>query len=315
MGYHYLKGIEKYGPYTKDELLNFNLNPDTLIYGEEFNEWTPIKNLSDYTFNLTSENTNQEKSNIKKIKISGNKILIIGFIVSVFLSFLYVQNKKKNDYESLKKEIDNIFQGKTEICDYERYTVQGKLRKSDETDARDEEDKKLYEIFELESGGFEIYQLTNKTNDKFAVTKITSSNLGYKIPAQTYNEGFWGYGYNTPTYRGEVKSIYKEAMEYLSSDNKTYERGSFDNIKNFEKISSDYFRVNFNEYNFITKGGYVFTKKWIVWYESIEKGYEIKDNWVYYFTQVLIFTIIFFVVCLCLYFLYKFQSKVQVQID
>ena len=145
---------------------------------------------------------------------------------------------------------------------------------------------------------------------------IKSKNLGYKIPSQTYEPGFWGYGSYSSTHRGEVKDVYREAMEYLSSDNKTYEEGSFDNIKNFNLIKTDYYQLKRDNSNSgSSDGGKVFNNKWVVWYVTEQNTYEVVENMNHFFIQIIIFSLIFSALCFGLYLLYKYQNKVQVQIN
>jgi len=322
MEYYYLKGADKIGPISEDELLALNLSSETLIFGEKFTQWIPFKDFVSQAEKQTSQEQGNKETDqkveseehpIKKIKISEKKLLIIGFLVSTFISFLYVQNKKSNDFILFQSQIDNVFHNKTEICDYEKQKVVGTLRKSNSDDNLDDEDKKLVEIFELEDGGFTIYKLTNKTNNKYERTKIVSKNLGYKVPSQIYESGFWG-GYSS-TNRGEVKNVYREAMEYLSSDNKTYEEGSFDNIINFNSIKTDFYQFKTDYSNIDSfSSGKVFTNKWVVWYESQQTLYEVEENIDHYFTQIIIFSILFIGICFGLYLIYKYQNKVQLQI-
>lgn len=324
MDYYYLQGADKIGPISEEELLALNLSSETLIYGGEFTNWTPFKEFVNKQTNQIPQQEEgkveanlkeqPEEHKIKKIKISEKKLLIIGFLVSTFFSFLYVQNKKSNDFALFQSQIDNVFHNKTEICDYEKQKVVGTLRKSNGDDELDDEDKKLVDIYELEEGGFTIYKLTNKTNNKYERAILKSKNLGYKVPSRTYEPGFWG-GYYTSTHRGEAKDIYKEAMEYLSSDNKTYEEGSFDNIKNFNSIKTDFYQLKTDYSNSgLSGGGKVFNKNWVVWYDSEQVSYEIEENMNHYFIQLLIFSFLFGAICFGLYLLYKYQNKVQVQI-
>lgn len=324
MEYYYLQGADKIGPISEDELLALNLNPETLIFGGKFTSWTPFREFtlrpenqdSEAQVNIeTSPKPETEEKKIKKIKISEKALLIVGCLVSILVSYLYVQNKKSNDFNLFQSQIDNVFHSKTEICDYEKQKVEGTLRKSNADDELDDEDNKLVEIFELESGGFTVYKLTNKTNNKYEQTIINSKNLGYKVPSQKYEPGFWGAGYYSSTHRGEVKDIYREAMEYLSSDNKTYEEGSFDNIKNFNLIKTDYYQLKKDYSNSESLGGgKVFNNKWVVWYDSEQNTYEVEENMNHFFIQIIIFSLIFSALCVGLYLLYKYQNKVQVQI-
>ncbi|MDY0143335.1 MAG: GYF domain-containing protein [Bacteroidales bacterium] len=324
MEYYYLQGADKIGPISEDELLALNLNPETLIFGGELTSWTPFREFIGKSENieLQGEGTNEsnsqkeaEEPKIKKIKISEKRLLIIGFLVSILISFLYIQNKKSNDFTLFQSKIDNVFHGKTEICDYKKQNIKGKLRKSNADDKLDDEDKKLVEIFELENGGFIVYKLTKKTNNKYEQTIIKSKNLGYKVPSQTYEPGLWGlFGYYSSTHRGEVKDVYRQAMEYLSSDKKTYEEGSLDNIKYFRFIKTDFYQLKTDYSNWgSSQSGYVFTKKWIVWYDSEQSSYVVEENMNHFFIQIIIFSLIFSAICFGLYLLYKYQNKVQIK--
>jgi|JI6StandDraft_1071083.scaffolds.fasta_scaffold60992_2 hypothetical protein len=324
MEYYYLQGADKIGPISEDELLALNLSPETLIFGGNMTNWTPFSDfigktddneLNENDDNETDQYEEIDEHQIKKIKISEKKLLIIGFFVSTFFSFLYVQNKKSNDLTLFQSQIDNVFHNKTEICDYEKQKVAGTLRKSNADDELDDEDKKLVDIYELEDGGFTIYKLTNKTNNKYERTIIKSGNLGYKVPSQTYESGLWGYGYYSSTHRGEVQDIYNGAMKYLSTDNKTYEEGSFDNINNFSSIKTDFYQLktDFNNSGY-SGSGKVYNNISVVWYDSKQELYEIEENMSHYFIQIIIFSLLFSLICFGLYLLYKYQNKVQVQI-
>ena len=53
MQYYYLEGIEKRGPYTKGEMKEQVLKPETLVLSEGMENWLPIKQipeLNEYIF-------------------------------------------------------------------------------------------------------------------------------------------------------------------------------------------------------------------------------------------------------------------------
>jgi hypothetical protein len=104
-------------------------------------------------------------------------------------------------------------------------------------------------------------------------------------------------------------------MKYLSTDNKTYEEGSFDNINNFSSIKTDFYQLktDFNNSGY-SGSGKVYNNISVVWYDSKQELYEIEENMSHYFIQIIIFSLLFSLICFGLYLLYKYQNKVQVQI-
>ena len=57
MKYYYLEGVEKKGPYLKEELMLINLNSSTLIFCEGMKNWTQLNQIPELnkTDNLSVE--------------------------------------------------------------------------------------------------------------------------------------------------------------------------------------------------------------------------------------------------------------------
>ena len=100
MKYYYLDGIEKKGPYEKEELKNYNINAETLVFFEGLSNWKPIKDipeLNSYLFEIVLANdTNDFKNNledaksdnINNIEVTEPPKIKIPSIALLFLSFL-----------------------------------------------------------------------------------------------------------------------------------------------------------------------------------------------------------------------------------
>lgn len=43
--YYYLKGVDKIGPLTEDEIISSNQKPTTLMWTEGITDWTPLKDI------------------------------------------------------------------------------------------------------------------------------------------------------------------------------------------------------------------------------------------------------------------------------
>ena len=99
MKYYYLDGIEKKGPYEKEELKNYNINAETLVFFEGLSNWKPIKDipeLNSYLFEIVLANdTNDFKNNLEEatpdninnIEVTEPPKIKIPSIVILFLSF------------------------------------------------------------------------------------------------------------------------------------------------------------------------------------------------------------------------------------
>jgi hypothetical protein len=143
MKYYYLDGIEKKGPYTKEEILSRNLSPDTLIYREDKTNWTTLSNLEelnviepieskDISVSVSESQVEHEdiKDNIesKKILLPKNTVLILYIVVSIGLAALITYLQQKVNYNKISDDINLLFQNKTTISDsYISESLDGKL--------------------------------------------------------------------------------------------------------------------------------------------------------------------------------------------
>ena len=147
MKYYYLDGIEKKGPYEKEELKNYNINAETLVFFEGLSNWKPIKDIPElnrYLFEIVLANdTNDFKNNLEdatsdninnievteppKIKIPSIALLFLSFLLCIGLAYYIVYNQRQNDSEEINKKIDDILNGKSAITDYTFEGIDGQL--------------------------------------------------------------------------------------------------------------------------------------------------------------------------------------------
>ncbi len=144
MQYYYLEGIEKRGPYTKVELKERDLKPETLVLSEGMENWLPIKQipeLNEFIFLRDSLNDNNDSNqtfdkkeetkdaNVEqsKIKISSAFFLLLCFVLCVGLTYLITNSQRKNDFDEINKKVDLVFQGKNNVSDYSYDGTDGQL--------------------------------------------------------------------------------------------------------------------------------------------------------------------------------------------
>jgi len=357
MLYYYLEGLDKKGPYSVDELKARNVNEETMVFSDGMTNWTAIKNLpdlSDKIFNPTivesvissvepetitdvaqPQITESEQSvaaqKKKKIIIPAFLFLIIGIIAACGFSYLHVKNQRENDLEVMNKKINEVLQGKDEVCDYEKTGVTGELKKADWSTPSDNEGKELVEYYDCKSGGFTILTLTRKPNG-YDIIENNSKNMGYKVPGSkwtpgtNYGYGFSTSGYSTPTYRQSIQTAYNGAMEYLSSEkeNKSYLAGSYDRIKAFDEIKSDYFYINnieptkYSSASNLTKSwsgtGYVYNSDWIVWHSYDGKHFEIIEDKKMFIKQFVMYSLIGSILALLIYLLIRYRRRIALEV-
>lgn len=158
MLYYYLDGLEKKGPYNPEELKSRNVTPETLVFQDGMTNWKPIKEIQDLNnkifethhkseieevVNVTQfyESTDlgsdsnpklpvlssSQRNEVKNIKIPAITFLFVSVFVCVGISYLIVKGQQNIDKKDINKKIDAIFQGKDEICDYNKTGVKGTL--------------------------------------------------------------------------------------------------------------------------------------------------------------------------------------------
>lgn len=132
---YYLEGIEKKGPFSKQELKDLNLNTETLVYSDEWKSWQKIKELPDLLIFLSSKDF-EKKEISRKSYIKENPIIIkpifvyfILLLTSLLLSFISVSIRKKSDFTDIKNEINDYFGGNQSIADFDMAGIDGVFRK------------------------------------------------------------------------------------------------------------------------------------------------------------------------------------------
>jgi hypothetical protein len=343
MEYYYLDGIDKKGPFSKEEILSKNLKNETLIFHDGISNWTPLENCESLKLPILEEPRNQENqvttettktiTEPQKIKIPSFLFLIFFLGLCVLLSYFYTTNKKESDLKIINSKIEDVFNGKDEICDYQKDGVRGKLQEPTLFTPQDNEGNSLVEFFECESGGWTVLSLKKVING-FEYINNYSTNMGFKVVESNYKPGVdLGYGYTTqgysiPTYRGTVQNAYKEAMEYISveKENKPYVAGSYSKIKTFDELTTDFYTISNVEPTKYSDGtvnsktwesmgeASVFNKNWIVWYKRSGKHYEIIELKNVFNKLWLKYSVISGLIATLLYFLIKYRKKIALQV-
>jgi len=221
--YYYLDGPEKKGPFTKEELINLNLDREVLIWTEGFDNWKPIKDVEEI-LNVIPPPPPDEVLNtdakIKKSKKSLYSILILLILLSlsVGIGFFITESNKTNYLDELSNRIERIFNGKFSVCDGEDYGVRGKLEKVHM--------EGIVEKFTCESGGFTFKEL-KKVDNGFVLEVNTSTDLVYT---------------STSYFRGSVQEGYNSAFDYIKNENSgCYTNGAYELIGNFEYLNNEYY--------------------------------------------------------------------------
>lgn len=275
MSYYFMDGIDKKGPYTKEEIIKRNLPKDTLIIKEGMISWTKIGDHSDFNDNI--EILSKEEKSIKtdkpeihkaKIKIPAFLFLLIGVIISVIVSYFFTDFQRKKDLEEFNKKIDATMSGKNNISDYSFGSTYGKLYKvyvSDEfpgtksartekrvlaynfgTKTEDSEQEmktwdlfsSLYEYYESEPyTGFTVYKLS-RINDRFKLTYSWSGDMAYKIPEKRFIQGYSSEYFSSPGY---------EVSNYRPSISKCYEDAA--KFLTVEDADNSYLAGSYNTIN------------------------------------------------------------------
>jgi hypothetical protein len=152
MIFFYLKGLDKIGPLSIDELKKVEgLTPNTLVWNKTLAEWTKISDLEELhadIFGLVETITpppipqeiidkenetvqevkkqEKQKSKFSAIRIS---VSIIVILITLGISYKIFDNKVEKGKTDLKNKIELIFQGKITVCDGVNYQVVGTLKK------------------------------------------------------------------------------------------------------------------------------------------------------------------------------------------
>lgn len=316
MKYFYLEGVEKKGPFEKEELMFKKLNSSTLIFCEGMENWTPLSQMPELN-KIEDLSLEIDSNKSKKIKIHGIFFLILGLITTTGISFVYTQSESDKDLQKFEKKIQEIFQGKDEICDFKNEGVQGKLQKHPGYN----DGYPVYEYFEVETGGWTILTLT-KLNSGFNIVESNSTNMGFKV-----SETEKYLGYNMPTNRGTVQNAYTKAVDHQSKENgsNSFVPGSYLKIKLFNELSSDFYSIEnvqaikyseevIGEKSWNTTDGNVSNANWIVWFNTNGKHYEIVENKELFNTKWLKYSLISGLVAVLMYLLIRYRKKITFQV-
>lgn len=307
----------------------------------------------------------------KKIKIPSFIIMIVGILITTGITFIIVKAQKSKDRKEIETRIDEIFQGKDEISDYENSGVQGEMEKviilnemdissrrfpgiyageiclmskptiENENNYWEEERlkkwntyKELVEYYRRTSGGFNIISLKKMPNG-FDRIVYNSKNMGFKVPASEYRAGVnYGYGvtsagYSIPTYRGTVQQAYNLTLDFLTKDkeNSPYIPGSYNKIKTFDELSSEFYYIRNIAPTIITSSSNnaiswnsssdasVFNPDWIVWYEYYGKHYEIVEDKTIFYMRWAKYSAIGAILVIGIFFGNKFRKKFSFDIS
>jgi len=201
------------------------------------------------------------------MKIFYKIILFICFALIIeFVVYLYTENKVKEDYQSYIGRINHIFKGANEITDYLEQPVNGELINMKNTEGEYMRKKvstmkvlgapnslykkiDLFDYFECDNGGWNIYQLQKIAEGSYIRTSYSSTNMGYKVPKYNYVSGENGRYYTTtsyykPTFRGSIDEVYEIAKLYILKNKIiNFEKGSINRIISLENIKSDFHKL------------------------------------------------------------------------
>lgn len=234
------------------------------------------------SFTTKKTSKNKSKTMEKKIKIPSAILLVLLAIVFSGIACYITEKNREKALLDINQKVEDIFQGKAEICDYSKQIVKGNLRHNSLIDPYDNEDKELYEYFDCNSGGWTVYTL-RKTFNGFEEVWSTSTDMGFKVPEKNYHEGVnYGFGYTSPSYeiptfRGTVQEAYNGALNHVAVNNKnnSYLAGSLNAIQEFDFLHNElYFLKSFNSWE-SDINHFVYNNMWIVWYKNRGWNYEI----------------------------------------
>jgi hypothetical protein len=254
--YYYLEGKDQKGPINIEKLIEVGINPNTLVWSEEMDNWKPAKEVSELADiikklpppppianNYDKQEFSKEKelqtidkiivedSNIKlwaTVKIYSTIILMVVTIGLVGYSYV---NSEKNTYrKDISEKIKNIFNGKTVVLDGEKTGVTGEQQKTDyKSKSKKSKDDEyyykawwerdgLYTIFKCESGGFTIKKLTQLSDESFDLEIFYLGDMGYHKPASYRGVTGWSSNdYGLKDIYGEIPN-YRQSVQFSYND-------------------------------------------------------------------------------------------------
>jgi preprotein translocase subunit YajC len=288
--YYYLDGPDKKGPFSEEELINLNLDIEVLVWTEGFDNWKPIKEVTELLKIIPHPPPKEiltEKSKTKKSKKVLFSFLILFFllIISFIIVYFSIESIKTKSQNELSNRIERIFNGKSIVCDGIDYGVKGKLEKAalpkkpilkrnvsslDEYNKAKEES--IVEKFTCESGGFTFKKL-KKVDNGFELEVFTSTDMVYTT--------------TTYYYRETVQEAYNSAFNYFKEENSgCYTNGIYELIGNFEYLDNEYYYLGnvrkpsypYSDHWWSSGEGSVYNDFREVFYKSEGWYYEIKPR-------------------------------------
>ncbi len=203
MNYYYMDGLDKKGPYTKEEIKLRKLPSETLMIREGMTQWCKLESFDELNEPISNEGnqnlstnstTKEDYKNPEKIKVSSNVFLYAGIILSILISIGIAYIQKNKDLISFNQKINELMSGKTAISDYSYDGTDGKLLK-------------VYR-----SGLFDgIFTSGDKDN----VIKTQNHDLAYK-PNDNIKEGDNSYYWNEQ--QRKYWDLFKDLKEYYESE-------------------------------------------------------------------------------------------------
>jgi hypothetical protein len=269
--YYFLDGIEKKGPYVKDDFIALNLHCNTLIWTEGLDNWKPLKDFPDLLKVIPPPLPEDIKSKNfkkrKKKKFSYSFIALFLFLgLSFIITYSIIESRKAKYEQELTNRIGFIFNGKSTVCDGVQYGVK---EKKISINYRDKQDG-IIEKFDCTEGGF-TFQKLKKIDSGFELEILKSTNMAYT------SNNYW---------RGTVQEAYNSAYKYILENNSgCYSSSSYELIVNFKYLNNDYYYLENKDkpssnlsHWWTTSDEYVYNNYRRVYYEREGWYYEISER-------------------------------------
>ena len=301
--WYYLDGIKKKGPFTKEELLKFDLSNKVLVWKEGFEDWKKLGDVLEFSTKLPPPIPQQIIN--KRLQSQRNLRIILTILVfiiccslTLLISHYSVETQKKRYYNDISNHIDKILNGNSFAFDGINITVDGHFmnydsiesiifkpsKKLDELYGFDENDRKPSFLdklkqqdnennqkrFEPESGGFEFVMLTEDDKGHYRIEELSSGKMLCKEELASMKN---------------IQDFYINAYESFIDENQhAFQQNEFQSINGIQYIENDfyYFANEYKpqEYNGVTwnRSGEIFNDIWTVFYMVNGKGYYIKEK-------------------------------------
>jgi len=287
--YYYSKGREKKGPFTEDELIKLKLRPDTLIWTVGLEKW---QSLSEFDGLIKTppplpNEVQPYRANPRK-RIAVSLVLLVLLLGGSFISTYFIMENRRDNYMRLiNAEIDQIFDGRTTLCEGKEYSTSGELRpvckpikspdKSEYTYNLELEAYKediqtgAIERFHSEGISFKYHKLVRR-NSGFRIERLWSADMVY------FYEATVRYGSNPPRRLVTPEEAYNSSFRGILDDNSECLIEGFNDILGYLKdLSNRYFQISLRESDQLS-GGARGTDYYRVYYERSYSDYYIEDR-------------------------------------